>query len=145
MGLYELKTPQRDLYILLDRVKTGPLTLAQVKEMFDKTQINRTTPLWYPGLLNWVTVGDIPDFNRRISTGPPPIPAAATQAALWIHFQEQVVAMTVDQIDKLVKDKKFRRGDWAYDAERGSWLRADQHPLLTHVYAIGVPIPEEKK
>jgi hypothetical protein len=144
MGLHALKTPQKDLYLLIDRVKTGPLTIDEVLDLFHKQKIVHSTPLWYPGLLNWVTVGDMSDLNRRQSSGPPPIPAPSASSALWIHFQNQVIAMSVERVQQLVKEKKFRRGDYAYYGETQTWIRADQHPLLTSVFSPGVSIPTTK-
>jgi hypothetical protein len=141
MGLHSLNTPHKDLYVLIDRVKTGPLTIGDVRKLFSEEKVTRATPLWYPGLLNWVTVGDIAEFNRRVSSGPPPIPKSVENAALWVHFQDQVIALTVEQLSKLVTDRKFRRADYTYHAETKSWVRADQHPLLTKIFSPGVDIP----
>jgi len=139
MGNFSLKAPSKNLFLSIEGVKKGPFQIQDIRDYFDQGKINYGTFLWYPGLLNWVTVGDLPDFNRRESTAPPPLPGQQAQSqtapeevAVWVFIQGQVLSKTLTEVEALVKDKKLRRADYVYEDEKRAWTRADQHEKVLH-------------
>lgn len=60
-------------WLILNGVKTGPLTLDQVRAM----HLQSTTPIWRQGLPDWVTAADIPKLRDTLTW--PFAPAAARQ------------------------------------------------------------------
>src|SRR5206468_542806 len=62
-----IQIPEEGLFLRVDQETIGPLRMNEIRDKFQDSEITRATFLWFAGLDNWITVGDIPEFDRRIS------------------------------------------------------------------------------
>lgn len=138
-----LHIPERGLYLLMGDQRQGPFTMHQLQEKFAQSAISRATYLWFPGLVNWITVGDIPSFDRREAGTPPDSNQAPMQDGLWIYDRTKVVAMPLAEVQQMIRDNRFRRAEMIFHEERKRWIRADQHPDLGPLFRPAVPPPVE--
>lgn len=140
-----LNIPTKDLYLLVGDERQGPFQLEDLERKFSEKQITRATFLWYPGLVNWVTVGDIPQFNQRAVVAVPenarPV-ATSNREEVWTYENLKVVGQTVEALRLKIKENAYRRGDLIFLEPESKWVRADQHPLFTEMFAAPVPPPE---
>jgi hypothetical protein len=138
-----LNIPNADLYLLVGDERQGPFTIEDLQRKFAAQEISRATFLWYPGLLNWVTVGDIPQFNQRAVVAMPEAthPAPGPKEEVWTYENLKVVGLTVEALRLKIKENAYRRGDLIFFEAESKWVRADQHPLFTEMFAAPVAPP----
>ncbi len=142
MSYSPLTIPESNLYILLGDQRHGPFSMDDLRAKFSKGELLRGTYLWYPGLENWITIGDVPEFDRRdapVPTTAPTTPSEHNQ--FWIYDQGQVISIVAEALHESMRANKFRRADLAFDETRNKWMRADQHPELARFFRPAVPPP----
>ncbi len=138
-----LNIPVTGLYLLVGDERQGPFAIEDLERKFSEKQITRATFLWYPGLVNWVTVGDIPQFNQRAVVVAPEAthPTAGPQEEVWTYEDLKVVGRTIEDLKRKIKENAYRRGDLIFLEAESKWVRADQHPLFTEMFAAPVAPP----
>lgn len=134
------EVPEKNLFVLVGDQRRGPFTREDLRTKFAAKEIGRATYLWYPGLNNWITVGDLPEFNRRDEHVPPTAPAAVRNE-VWVYERGQVVSKPFSEIEAQAKEGVFRRADLIYSDSDQKWVRADQHPTLTVYFTPSTPPP----
>lgn len=122
--------PQSGLILYFDGKNHGPFTLDQVKKMYEGKEIQIGTYLWYPGLDNWVTIGDIPEYDRRSNEAPTNMPKKTSLDQVIATIRNVAVAISFEGLQALVKTGDFRRSDLIFDDSTQEWLRGDQHPKM---------------
>lgn len=146
MSYVPLSIPEKNLYVLLGDQRHGPFSMEELRAKFAKGEIVRGTYLWYPGIENWITVGDVPEFDRRdapVPTSTPETPSEQNQ--FWIYDQGKVVAIVAEALRESIRANKFRRADLVFDESHNKWMRADQHPQLGHFFRPAVPPPPSQQ
>lgn len=142
MSYAPLTIPEKNLYILVGDQRHGPFSMEELRRKFTKGEILRGTYLWYPGLENWITIGDVPEFDRRDAPAPTSIPGGPSeQNQFWIYDQNKVVAIVAEALRESIRANKFRRADLVFDEGHNKWMRADQHPELGRFFRPAVPPP----
>lgn len=136
-----LEFPEKNLFILLGDQRLGPLTLQDIHARFASGEISRGTFLWYPGLLNWVTVGDVPGLDRRNEPEPSSDLKKARKSQVWVYDRGKVVAIEVEELRRQIRDNQFRRADMVYSDSTSKWVRADQHADFASLFRPAVPPP----
>jgi len=145
MSVSSLKFPDKNLYVLVGDQRKGPFDLETVKAKVAAGEISRATFMWYPGLLQWVTVGDHPQFDRRdIATPPPGTPKSTEKVELWIYDRGKVAGIKENDLRQRIRDGEFRRADMVFDEAKNLWQRVDQHPAFAKEYSPGTPPPAVK-
>lgn len=139
MGFAPLKVPNDGFYLLVGEQRIGPISLDEVKAKFDAKVITRSSYVWYAGLANWITVGDLPTFDRRDAAAPPEqkVPSQGTQ--LWVFDRGKVVAIDEAQLRSQIQANNFRRADLIFVDETKEWVRADQHPKFGALFTRNAP------
>ncbi len=134
MNRYIIQIPSNDLYLHIGEETQGPLTLHEVREMFQNAEITRASFLWFAGLEGWVTVGDIPEFDRRITSGSnlPSFPPRAGD--FIISLKGKVVPLKIEAIKSLIEHHEYRRADLVFQGGTDQWIRADQHPDIRKLF-----------
>jgi len=55
-------------YLLKNSKQEGPFDLSELK----KKNVNKDTQIWYEGLENWTTIGEVDELHELLVTPPPP-------------------------------------------------------------------------
>jgi hypothetical protein len=136
---YVVQIPTNDLYLYLDGKPAGPHTMSEVREMFQNHDISRSSLLWFAGLENWITVGDIPEFDRRVisHSSLPSFPPRADD--FIISLKGKVVPLKFETIKSLIDHAEFRRADLVFLSGSDKWVRADQHPKVRELFSNPPP------
>ena len=83
--------------------ESGPLTLEQLK----KENLKKDTPVWYTGLIAWVTAGEIDELEHLFTQNPPPFNNNLIQAKPpKLEIKEEKKDSTTD-IKPTPKKKSF--------------------------------------
>jgi hypothetical protein len=136
---YIIQIPSDELYLHVGEEDLGPLTLNRVREMFQSHEISRATFLWFAGLEGWITVGDIPEFDRRI-VGESNLPSFPPRAEDYIiSLKGKVVPLKLEAIKALIEHHEYRRADLIFQGESDQWIRADQHPHIRVLFSNPPP------
>jgi hypothetical protein len=132
--------PKEGYYLYLDGQNQGPLSQEQVMERFQKGLVQRTTPLWFPGLANWITVADMPELDRRkLQSAETPVPEKDRPEAIIVQVKGQAVPLLAQSIKALIVAEDFRRTDLVYDEGAKNWIRSDQHSVVKLFYSMPSP------
>jgi len=129
-----LQIRDHNIYLHVDGQDLGPLTRSEVHELFKEKKIDRSTPLWFEGLTNWIRVGDMPEYDLRKPPDLPPleIPPLPSgergEGRLCVYQDGRLLFLSVPDIKGLIQKKDFRRADRVYSREEKKWVRADHHP-----------------
>ncbi|MBY0370236.1 DUF4339 domain-containing protein [bacterium] len=140
MAYTPLQVPDKNLFLLVGDQRRGPFTIEELRTKFAGKEIGRATYLWYPGLMNWVTVGDVPEFDQRETVVPPTTPAAVANE-VWIYDRGKVLSVPFERLEKQATEGAFRRADLIYVEQEQKWIRADQHPKLAVLFMPAAPPP----
>ncbi|HEX4924392.1 MAG TPA: DUF4339 domain-containing protein [Bdellovibrionales bacterium] len=135
--------PKEGYYLYHDGQNVGPLTQEGVMQKFESGAIARTTPMWFPGLNNWITVADLPDLDRRKHVaGEVALPEKGRPDDLIVQLKGTPVALRPQSVKALIAAEDFRRTDLAYDENAKNWIRADQHISVRFFFSMpGAPSP----
>lgn len=121
-----MNTTEINMYLYIKDRYMGPLTINQVKALFETGQIDRSTLLWYEGLTSWITLGDIPGFDRRAPvTIAQPLQIILPDYFLLMVKGNQLVIKKTD-FQSQVQAHAIRRADSVYDLKHSRWVRLDQ-------------------
>ncbi len=77
----------KQYYIYLNE-QEGPFTIEELRSK----NISSQTPVWYDGLNNWTTVGEIPELRSLVKATPPPFIKVAPppfQTSIRNEYQPQ--------------------------------------------------------
>ena len=66
--------PMLLFHVLVNNVQQGPFNLNQLAEFAQKSQINRDTMVWRPGMAQWDKAGNQPELQQVFGAVPPPPP-----------------------------------------------------------------------
>ncbi len=57
------RLPENHYYIAIDDEQTGPFSAAEFEQALDEGSVQVDTLVWYPGLGEWVTAGELPELE----------------------------------------------------------------------------------
>jgi hypothetical protein len=64
-------------YIVVSTQRLGPLSLTELAHAL----IDGQTPIWRPGLPQWVRANELPELRELLTTLPPPVPRTSAKLA----------------------------------------------------------------
>ncbi|MEQ1877959.1 MAG: DUF4339 domain-containing protein [Bdellovibrionia bacterium] len=133
----QITFPKEGFYLYYEGQNLGPFTMEQVLQKFDGGAVQRTTPLWFPGLANWITIADLPNLDRR---GPIAkeieLPEKDRPDAIIIQLKTHALPLRPQSVKALVTNEDLRRTDMVYDESTKNWIRADQHPIVRAYFSM---------
>ena len=145
----QIQFPKEGFYLYNEGQNLGPFSMDQVLQKFDSGVVTRTTPLWFPGLANWITIADLPDLDRR---GPVakeiPLPEKGRFDDIIVQLKTHPMSLRPHSVKSLVSNEDLRRTDMVYDEGTKKWIRADQHPVVRAFFSMPGgpnPLPEAAK
>lgn len=139
----QMTFPKEGFYLYHEGQNLGPFTMEQVLQKFDSGVVVRTTPMWFPGLANWITIADLPDLDRR---GPVAkeiaIPEKDRPDSIIVQLKNHPIPLRPQSVKALVTNEDLRRTDMVYDENAKNWIRADQHFAVRAYFSMpGAPSP----
>ena len=61
-------------HLVVNGAQVGPYNNMQIRQMIAAGQITASSYIWKQGMLNWATLGSLPEFADAFAAVPPPIP-----------------------------------------------------------------------
>ena len=133
----QISFPKDGYYLFYEGQNTGPFTMEEVLQKFDGGAIPRTTPLWFPGLANWITVADLPDLDRREPAAKEiALPQKDRPDDIIVQLKGNPLSLKPQSVKALVTFEDLRRTDLVYDEVAKIWVRSDQHSVVRVFYSM---------
>ena len=114
------------LYVLLDGMRFGPYSKAEVEEYMEEGQINHHTSVQEVGTARWVPLHTIPGFEFRT-----PLPAPGPTPAILSNRELQKMMESVGDKDPRRRASVQEKVDPA--------VHNDRNPILTAVFSLIIP------
>lgn len=65
---------QLSFFVAIDGKQAGPFPIAQLTQMAQANQLQRSTLVWKEGMANWLNAGDVAELKSLFASMPPPLP-----------------------------------------------------------------------
>lgn len=119
------EVPQTDWYVAIDEKQTGPLTLENIKDHWDRGEITPDSLCWRAGFDDWIPVSEVKGLNGVLAPKPPrPIvvaPAASPQSAPVVSVPVQSAFSAGGVMQTVQAEVQVPMAAAAAEAEEPSW------------------------
>ena len=132
--------PQLQYHLNINGQNTGPVPLAQLKDMMASGQFTRASYVWKPGMPQWQAAGEIAELEALFA----PVPPAPPDTAWHLNINGQAQGPhDVSALQTLIRNGQLTADTFVWQAGMPQWQKAGEVSALASLFAQepGMPPP----